>query len=271
MRYFTSIWIILIIILNVSFSQMPTANSPVQQAAPVQPPNPELENAIQKYEALRKKYPGEKSLDYNLGNLKYLKGDYDSAQKDYGSCLDQSDPVKRSEALYNLGNTLVRKGSIEEGLNYYKQALTLNPTDPDIKYNYELSQLMLKQQQQQQQQQSGDKNKQDQKEQQDQSQQQDQQAQKDEGQQQDQEQQQDKQQADQEDEAQQEQDQQQPGDEQQDQENQQKQPTSADKDKQQELDKQEAEAILNTLKANEENMLKKKYRARGRIKVDKDW
>ena len=37
------------------------------------------------------------------------------------------------------------------------------------------------------------------------------------------------------------------------------------------LGKQEAEAILNALKANAENLKQKKYKAKGRVKLEKDW
>ena len=37
------------------------------------------------------------------------------------------------------------------------------------------------------------------------------------------------------------------------------------------IGKQEAEAILNALKANAANMKNKKYKAVGRLKVEKDW
>ncbi len=37
------------------------------------------------------------------------------------------------------------------------------------------------------------------------------------------------------------------------------------------LERDEAEAILNTLKATEQNLMKKKYKFGKRIKVDKDW
>ena len=37
------------------------------------------------------------------------------------------------------------------------------------------------------------------------------------------------------------------------------------------LGKEEAEAILNVLKANESNLKQKKYQVTGRIKLEKDW
>jgi len=41
--------------------------------------------------------------------------------------------------------------------------------------------------------------------------------------------------------------------------------------KEKELGKEEAEAILNALKANESNMKKKIYKSIGRINLEKDW
>ena len=45
--------------------------------------------------------------------------------------------------------------------------------------------------------------------------------------------------------------------------------TQAEKEKQ--LGKEEAEAILNALKADENNLKPRKYKAEGRLKLEKDW
>ena len=49
---------------------------------------------------------------------------------------------------------------------------------------------------------------------------------------------------------------------------QQKQPQQSEEEK---LAKEEAESILNALQANQKNLMKKKYKAKNRIKLEKDW
>ena len=46
---------------------------------------------------------------------------------------------------------------------------------------------------------------------------------------------------------------------------------TSNEDIEKKIGKQEAEAILNALKADESNMKVKKYKSIGRLKVEKDW
>lgn len=243
-------------------TQMPMGKPQAVQ----QLPNPELESAIQKYEALQQEYPEAYGLNYNLGNLKYLNGDYENAEKEYKRALAQQDDIFKSHSLYNLGNTSVKKGNPQKGLDYYRQALELNPDDDDIKYNYEMSKLLLQQQQQQQQQ--GDENKENQEENQQEQEEQQQQQQQDGQEEQDQQDQSEEQDGEEQEEQQQ---QQENAEEQKEEDSQQQQPKPTEMTEEEKLDREEAEAILNALKANEENLMKKKYQAKGKITVEKDW
>ncbi len=236
---------------------------------PIPDLDPELMEAIEEYENLKQQYPDVPGLNYNLGNLKYLTGDFPNAQQEYQNALTDSDPVLRSHALYNLGNTLFKQGQIQESIDFYRQALELNPADDDIKYNYEISRKILKQQQQQQQSQENEQNNEEQDE-----QNQDQKQQQEEGEEQQQDQQNQEQPQDQESEEQEDGKREEQSDEEQEEEESQQEqspPGQQEMSEEEQLGKEEAEAILNALKANEENLMKRKYRAKQRITVEKDW
>ena len=174
---------------------------------------------------------------YDIGNLMYEQGDYESARQFYGGSARPDASVRElSETLYNLGNGFYQEQQYDKAVAAYVEALKRNPGDEQAKYNLELARLMLQQQQQQQQQQ-------------DQNQQQKQEQQPDSTQQQNQ--------------------QEQPA---QQQEEQQTEPQSQPQYDRQ-MSKEEAERILNALLQDEQNALKdaKKVKVATRPKREKDW
>ncbi len=241
-------------------------------------PNPEYEKALMDYKELINKYPDKKELYFNLGNLNYLSGDSESALQNYKNSLINSDPNTKADALYNMGNTYYQMGDLQNSVDFFKEALSLNPSDEDIRYNYELSKRMLEQQPPQEKQ---DKN-QDSKESNDQKDQNSQQSQggdeneqdkNSENSKKDDNKNEQKQSEDGEENVEKGQEQTQEQDENEKNEEAQKQKTEsqiqAEKEKQ--LGKEEAEAILNALKADANNLKPRKYKAKGLIKLEKDW
>jgi len=92
-----------------------------------------------------------KELQFNLGDVHYQKGNFEEARKAFEQALAHEGKGKRSQAYYNLGNTLYRLGmasqdmkGLEHAIEAYKQALELNPDDVDAKYNIEYIQRKLK-------------------------------------------------------------------------------------------------------------------------------
>jgi tetratricopeptide (TPR) repeat protein len=178
---------------------------------------------------------------YDIGNLMYGQGDYESARKFYGgSARPNASERELSETLYNLGNSFFQGQQYDKAVAAYVEALKRNPGDEQAKYNLELARLMLRQQQQQQQQQ------------------------------QDQNQQQDKDQQQQQQDSTQQQNQQEQQAQQQDQK-QTEQQSQPQYDRQ--MSKEEAERLLNALLQDEQNALKdaKKVKVAVRPKREKDW
>jgi Ca-activated chloride channel homolog len=179
---------------------------------------------------------------YNLGGALYKQGNYEDASKIYNSLTYGNRPEKvKADAYYNLGNSLVHSQQYAEGIEAYKNALRLNPNDPDAKYNMEYAKRMLQEQQDKQQGQD-DKN----------------------------EEQQDQGDDNQEDSGQE--DQQQEQQQQQEQEQQQQQ---QQQQQEQQMSKKEAERMLEALKNEEHNTLEKimlQEMVQGqRVQMEKDW
>jgi hypothetical protein len=200
---------------------------------------------------------------YNLGDAFYMQNNYLDATAAFDSVRTMKmDDATRSQAYYNLGNSLVKLAkdsaqlageALQNSVESYKQSLRLNPGDMDAKYNLAYAQRLL-QQQQQQQQDKQDQNKDQNKDQQNKDQQkQDQQNKQD-------------------DQKQQQQQKQQQEKDQQAQEQQQEQQQSGEP---QQISKEDADRMLEALKNDEKQTLEKLKKARVKairqVKTEKDW
>ena len=226
------IFIILLLIVNVSFSQ---------DKGKTAYENGNYNDARLYYENILRSRENDNAAKYGLGVSAYKQNDIEGALSALKETTNTDDKILASKSYYNLANILRESGEMEESLEYYKKSIVLNPEDKDAKINYELLKQTLKQQQDQQQ----DQQQQDQ-------QQQDQQQQ-------------DQQQQDQQQQDQQQQDQQQQDQQQQDQQQQ-------DQQQQSELNKKkEAEAILNALRDKEKINQKFQIKKAASRKMEKDW
>lgn len=73
---------------------------------------------------------------YNLGNVRYIKKDYENAIKHYEKATELAETDKqRAKAYHNLGNAYVNKEEFEKAVGAYKNSLRLNPKDLDTKHN----------------------------------------------------------------------------------------------------------------------------------------
>jgi Ca-activated chloride channel homolog len=97
---------------------------------------------------------------FNLGDALYKQKKYEEAGKQF---VDNSniimDSRKKSNSLYNLGNSLLNNNKIKESIEAYRNSLKLYPDNREAKYNLAYAQDLLKLQQQQQNQQQKDQNK----------------------------------------------------------------------------------------------------------------
>ena len=204
-----------------------------------------------------------------------------SALKNYRNALSNEDPERKAHALYNMGNVYYNQGELQKSVELFKEALQLAPDDEDIRHNFELSKLMLEQQPPQQskdQNQNGEEG--DEKEQEQQKQQQSQEGDEEEQKKDSKEGQNENEDGEKQEESlgeknkeekQSEHPQSKEGAEKEEEDKNQQSQSQTQEEKEKQLGKEEAEAILNALKANASNMKQKKYKATGRIKLEKDW
>jgi len=100
--------------------------------------------------------PDRDEFSYDVGTAFYKLQKYPEAMSAFSKSIEGENPTIAGEAWYNLGNSLVNDGKLEEALGAYKNSLKQNHNDVDAKYNLEtVRRLMEMQQQQQQQQQEG--------------------------------------------------------------------------------------------------------------------
>ncbi len=205
------------------------------------------EEALKYYRDAEIEKPESPELSYNLGNVLYQQEKYQDALERYFKASSSDEVTHQAQAYYNLGNSLYRSGKYPEAIQAYQKCLELTPDDEDAKYNLEfvrkkMKEMLDKELQRQQ----------DQKQNQPQSEQEKQQQQT----QQQQQQQEDQSQAPQPENEQ----------KQEDQKQEQLEPKEG-------MTKEDAERILNALKGDEKEMLKKQRRApQGRgERGGKDW
>ena len=94
---------------------------------------------------------------YNRGCAAYQNEDYQTAAAAFASVLRRSDDDKiRFKAAFNLGNASYRQKNFKAAADHFKQAIAVDPSSQDARYNLERSLRELQKQQAQQQQESPD-------------------------------------------------------------------------------------------------------------------
>lgn len=200
------------------------------------------------YESVLKKHPQLAEARFGAGHAAYVAEDYERALSEFKAVAEADKTDLQSESYYNLGNTLHQQGQLEESLAAFRQALKLNPSDLDAKYNYEFTKRLMEQMQQKQNQDQSEKG---------------QEGDGDEGEQRQQQ-------------EQREEDQDEEGQSQAEDESGQNQPKPSESRQQEESGAEhrkrpDAESILDALKADEENMMKRRLSQTKSKKREKDW
>jgi len=114
----------------------------------------DLQEAENQYRSSLNEAPGQFEGTFNLGNTYYRKQDLSNANSHYQQAIEsESDPIKKARAYHNMGNSLLQNSKIDESIEAYKNALRLNPSDDETRYNLAYAQRMKRKQEQQQQQQ----------------------------------------------------------------------------------------------------------------------
>ncbi|MDT8401714.1 MAG: tetratricopeptide repeat protein [Bacteroidales bacterium] len=185
---------------------------------------------------------------FNLGDALYKQEKYDEASDNFRQISEQELNKKTlADSYYNMGNSLLKSGKLEESIGAYKNALRNEPGNMEAKYNLAYAQDLLEEQKQKQQQQQQDDGSQQEKD-----QQEEEQSGSDENEDQQQDQDKEPEQSDKKDDRDLQQNQQ----------------------DQQQISKEDAERLLQALAENEKEVqekVKKEKAARARVRTLKNW
>ena len=99
--------------------------------------------ALNAYRDLQQSLPDSPELAINAGNALHMLAEHARALTDYARAIDSDQPKLRAIAQYDRGNTLFRLGRLEEARDAYKEALRIDPTDRDAKFNLEVTLRIL--------------------------------------------------------------------------------------------------------------------------------
>ena len=99
--------------------------------------------ALAAYRDLQQDHPDSPELAVNAANALHKMGEYPRALAEYGKAIEGKDLSLRAIAQYDRGNTLFRMGRYEDARDAYREALRVDPTDRDAKFNLEIVQRIL--------------------------------------------------------------------------------------------------------------------------------
>ena len=102
------------------------------------------EEALKYYRDAEIEKPELPELSYNLGNVMYQQEKYQDALERYYKALSSDELGHQAQTYYNLGNTFYRSGKYPEAIQEYQKCLELTPDDEDAKYNLEFVRKKMK-------------------------------------------------------------------------------------------------------------------------------
>ena len=97
------------------------------------------------YRISASKFPKKSNAHYNLGNTIYTINQPSEAKYAYNRAIQNATTrAEKHRAYHNLGNVFMKEKVYDAAVNVYKQALINDPTDEETRYNYALAKKMLK-------------------------------------------------------------------------------------------------------------------------------
>ncbi len=96
----------------------------------------QYDKAIEAYNKALQLNPDNAIARYNLAAARFRTGKFEEAQKAYESVgKDSKEEALKQKSTYNEGVSLTRQKKLAESIEAYKQALRMNPTDEDTRFN----------------------------------------------------------------------------------------------------------------------------------------
>ncbi|MDR1418144.1 MAG: tetratricopeptide repeat protein [Endomicrobium sp.] len=88
-----------------------------------------------------KNNPNNNDILINSSGVDYKLNKFDEAKSKYNRVISSSSSTQSDKfiAYYDLGDVEFKQGNLKEAVDFYKEALKINPSDKDSKYNLELA------------------------------------------------------------------------------------------------------------------------------------
>jgi tetratricopeptide (TPR) repeat protein len=101
----------------------------------------DFKTASQIFNKTIKDNPNNNDILINSSGVDYKCNRFDEAKSKYNRVISSSAATQTDKfiAYYDLGNVEFKQGNLKEAVNFYKEALKINPNDKDSKYNLELA------------------------------------------------------------------------------------------------------------------------------------
>ena len=113
----------------------------------------DYQTALDRYREAQVEEPDQPAFAYNAGNALHRLQQFDRAVPESQRAAASGPDEVRFRAYYAVGNHYFRQDRLREARDAYKNALKLNPSDLDAKFNLEVVQRLLDERQRQQEQQ----------------------------------------------------------------------------------------------------------------------
>ena len=115
--------------------------------------NKQYDKALPAYQKAVEQNPQSATARYNLANARFRSGNLPDAEKSYDELIEKTtDKNYKVKGYYNKGVALTNEKKLLESIEAYKNAIKLDPTDEDTRFNLQKALTELKKQTQSQQQ-----------------------------------------------------------------------------------------------------------------------
>lgn len=115
--------------------------------------NKQYDKALPAYQKAVAQNPQSAPARYNLANARFRSGNLPDAEKAYDELIEKTtDKNYKVKGYYNKGVALTNEKKLLESIEAYKNAIKLDPTDEDTRFNLQKALTELKKQTQSQQQ-----------------------------------------------------------------------------------------------------------------------
>lgn len=92
--------------------------------------------ALQQYRNIEKKIPNSMDISSEIGQAAYRAGNFELAEEYFNKSNSKaSKRANKHEGYHNLGNTYMKKKNYDQAIESYKNALKINPSDQETRYN----------------------------------------------------------------------------------------------------------------------------------------